>query len=42
MLLDFPPPKNKIYQRETVIAENFYAVVDLEMVKGWLKDFYDL
>lgn len=41
-LLDFPAPRLRAYQRETVIAEKLEALVTLEMGNSRLKDFYDL
>jgi predicted nucleotidyltransferase component of viral defense system len=41
-LLDFPAPRLKAYQRETVVAEKFHALVTLGMNNSRFKDFYDL
>lgn len=41
-LLDFPAPRLKAYQRETVVAEKFHALVTLGINNSRLKDFYDL
>lgn len=40
--LDLPAPRLHAYRRETVIAEKFNAMVELEMRNTRLKDFYDL
>ena len=37
-----PAPSLSIYPRETVVAEKFEAMVDLDMINGRLKDFYDI
>jgi predicted nucleotidyltransferase component of viral defense system len=41
-LLEFPAPRLKAYQRETVVAEKFQAVVTLGIGNSRMKDFYDL
>lgn len=41
-LLDLPAPMLKTYPRETVIAEKFHAMVNLGMINGRMKDFYDI
>ncbi len=41
-LLAFPAPKLRAYQRETVIAEKFEAMVSLGIANSRMKDFYDL
>ncbi|WP_169543968.1 nucleotidyl transferase AbiEii/AbiGii toxin family protein [Sneathiella aquimaris] len=41
-LLDFEAAKIRAYSPATVIAEKFQAVVDLGVVNGRMKDFYDL
>ncbi len=41
-LLDFESAKIRAYSPATVIAEKFQAVVDLGLVNGRMKDFYDL
>ncbi len=41
-LLDFESAKIRAYSPATVIAEKFQAVVDLGVVNGRMKDFYDL
>ncbi len=41
-LLDFPAPRLKAYQRETVVAEKFHALVALGINNSRFKDFYDL
>jgi hypothetical protein len=42
VLLDFPAPKLRSYARETVVAENFQAMVSLGLANSRLKDFYDV
>ena len=41
-LLAFPAPKLLAYQKETVVAEKFEAIVKLGMANSRMKDFYDL
>ncbi|MDA0322198.1 MAG: nucleotidyl transferase AbiEii/AbiGii toxin family protein [Verrucomicrobia bacterium] len=41
-LLDHPPPRLRIYPRETVIAEKYEAMVKLGIANTRMKDFYDL
>lgn len=41
-LLDFPPPKLKVYSLETAIAEKFEAIVSLQLLTSRVKDFYDI
>jgi len=41
-ILDFPPPRLRIYSRESVIAEKLHAMVMLGMLNSRMKDFYDL
>jgi predicted nucleotidyltransferase component of viral defense system len=41
-LLDFPAPKLWAYNRETVVAEKFQAMVNLGMTNSRMKDFFDL
>lgn len=41
-LLDFPSPRLRAYQRETVVAEKLQAMVNLGLVNSRMKDFYDL
>ena len=41
-LLDFPAPKLLAYNRETVVAEKFQAMVFLGMANSRMKDFFDL
>ena len=41
-LLDFPPPRLRMYPRETVVAEKFEALVRLGTVTTRYKDFFDL
>lgn len=42
VLLDFPRPRLRAYQRETTIAEKFQALVVLGTLNTRMKDFYDL
>jgi predicted nucleotidyltransferase component of viral defense system len=42
VLLDFPVPEILAYQKETVIAEKFQAMVDLGIANSRMKDFFDL
>ena len=41
-ILDFPPPRLRIYSQESVIAEKLHAMVMLGMLNSRMKDFYDL
>ncbi len=41
-LLDHPPPRVKMYPRETMVAEKFEAMVRLGEVNSRMKDFSDL
>jgi predicted nucleotidyltransferase component of viral defense system len=41
-LLDFPAPKLLAYNRETVVAEKFQAMVYLGIANSRMKDFFDL
>jgi predicted nucleotidyltransferase component of viral defense system len=41
-ILSLPAPHLRAYRRETVIAEKFNAMVELELRNTRLKDFYDL
>jgi hypothetical protein len=41
-MLDFETPRLKGYPKETVIAENFEAMVKLEQLNSCMKDFYDI
>lgn len=41
-LLDFPSPRLRAYQRETVIAEKLHALVLLGLGNSRMKDYYDL
>ncbi len=41
-LLDFPPPRLRIYPWETVVAEKYQAMVELGMTNSRMKDFFDL
>ena len=42
MLLDLPPPRLRVYARETVIAEKFQAIVAFGLNNTRLKDYYDI
>lgn len=42
ILLEGEPPKIKGYPLETVIAEKFQAMVELDLANSRMKDFYDL
>lgn len=42
VMLDFPAPRLRTYSRETVIAEKFHAMVELDLSNSRLKDFYDI
>jgi len=42
VLLDLPAPEILAYQKETVIAEKFQAIVDLGIANSRMKDFFDL
>ena len=42
VLLDLPAPEILAYQKETVIAEKFQAMVDLGIANSRMKDFFDL
>ncbi|MGQ0588340.1 MAG: nucleotidyl transferase AbiEii/AbiGii toxin family protein [Sphingosinicella sp.] len=42
VLLDQPAPKLRAYARETVVAENFQAMVTIGQANTRLKDYYDL
>lgn len=41
-LLDFPAPQLKAYNRDTVVAEKFQAMVMLGIANSRMKDFYDI
>jgi len=41
-LLDHPPPRLRVYPRETVIAEKLEAMLHLGALNSRLKDFYDI
>lgn len=41
-LLNFPPPELSGYNRETLIAEKYHAMVYLGQINSRLKDFYDV
>ncbi|MGH8462220.1 MAG: nucleotidyl transferase AbiEii/AbiGii toxin family protein [Stenotrophobium sp.] len=42
VLLEMPSPHIRAYQRETVIAEKFEAMVSLGRANSRMKDFYDI
>jgi predicted nucleotidyltransferase component of viral defense system len=42
VLLPLDPPQIQVYQRETVIAEKFQAMVALDLRNSRMKDFFDL
>ena len=41
-LLDLPAPHVRVYPAETVIAEKFQAMINLGVLNGRMKDYYDL
>lgn len=41
-ILAFPPPRIRIYPKETVVAEKFEAMIKLGIGNGRMKDFWDL
>ncbi len=41
-LPDFPPPQVKVYPPEAIIAEKVEAFVQLGLLTGRVKDFYDI
>jgi predicted nucleotidyltransferase component of viral defense system len=41
-LLDYMAPNIQVYQKETVVAEKFQAMVSLGIANSRMKDFYDL
>ncbi len=41
-LLESPPPRLRVYPRETVVAEKLDAMVTLGLLNSRMKDFYDL
>jgi predicted nucleotidyltransferase component of viral defense system len=41
-IIDLPPPRLRVYPKETVIAEKFHAMVHLGMANSRMKDFYDI
>jgi hypothetical protein len=41
-LLEFSAPRIRAYPTETVIAEKFHAIVDLELRNSRMKDYYDI
>jgi hypothetical protein len=42
ILLDFPPPRLRVYPREMVVAEKLDAMLRLGLANTRMKDFYDL
>jgi predicted nucleotidyltransferase component of viral defense system len=42
VLLNFPEPKIHVYSKESVIAEKFHSIVELEHINSRMKDFYDI
>jgi len=42
VLLDFPAPRIRAYQRETTVAEKLHAMVERGMITSRMKDFYDI
>lgn len=42
VLLDFPAPKLRAYQRETAISEKFQNMVEMGVGNSRMKDFYDI
>ena len=41
-ILDYPPPVLRAYNRETVVAEKFEAMVSLGRLNTRMKDFFDI
>lgn len=41
-ILGQPPPRIRVYPRETVVAEKYEALVQLGMTNSRMKDYYDL
>lgn len=41
-LLEFAPPRLRVYPRETVVSEKLEAMVTLGLLNSRMKDFYDL
>lgn len=41
-LLDAPPPRVRMYPKETAIAEKVHAMVELGEINSRMKDFYDV
>jgi predicted nucleotidyltransferase component of viral defense system len=41
-LLEFPPPRLRIYPKESVVAEKLHAMVVLDLTNSRMKDFYDI
>lgn len=42
ILLDDPPPRIRLYSRETAIAEKLHAMVKLASLNSRMKDFHDI
>ncbi len=42
VLLDDPPPRIRLYSRETAIAEKLHAMVKLASLNSRMKDFHDI
>jgi predicted nucleotidyltransferase component of viral defense system len=42
VMLPFPPPRLRIYPKETVVAEKLHAMVVLGVLNSRLKDYYDV
>ncbi len=42
VLLDFPSPRLKAYQKETIISEKFQNMIEMGLVNSRVKDFYDI
>ncbi len=42
VILDFPRPKLRAYNRETAVAEKFEAIVKLGLLNSRMRDFYDI
>jgi predicted nucleotidyltransferase component of viral defense system len=41
-ILDFPPPRLKVYSRESTISEKLEAMVRLGLLNSRMKDFFDI
>jgi len=42
VLLDFPAPRLKAYQKETTISEKFQNMIEMGLANSRVKDFYDI